>query len=137
MPIKQKKFLEYLMLYGPDIETWPEDKKAEGIWVCHKPPFSLLVAEQQRFEAVLQQRGFEPAHPGLADRIIAKARPVAIRQSFKLSVWFNQLLPKPAFAFATVLALGFVLGFSTLAAHAPATQEMPNAFYLDDESSIL
>jgi len=115
MSMTEKKFGECLMLYGAAIENWPEEIQAEAIQATHQSAISALMIEQRYFEQLLRDHDvIEPANPWLADRIINAAASRASRVS--VTAWLQEvltfMLPRPAFAFAAVLAIGIVIGFS-------------------------
>jgi hypothetical protein len=69
------------------------------------------------FDALLRSRAFEPARPDLAERIILTARSLPQQRRLTLHAWIQRLfaefhVPRPAYALALVLMLGFVLGVS-------------------------
>jgi hypothetical protein len=73
--------------------------------------------KEQKLEAMLQSRRFEPASPGLAERIISKAQHIPQTQTVSLSQWMKRLfaefhLPRPAYVIASTLIFGFVVGFT-------------------------
>ena len=73
--------------------------------------------KEQKLEAMLQSRRFEPAGPDLAGRIISKARQTPQTQTVSLSQWVRGLfaefhLPRPAYVLASTLIFGFVVGFT-------------------------
>ncbi len=132
MPMTEKQFSEYLMLYGADMENWPDDIQAEAIGAMSEPNIRALAIEQRYFEEVLRAHDVSEPNPWLADRIINAAGHKATRVS--MSAWLQELLafllPQPAFAFATVLALGMAIGFSL-----PAVKEdSATPAYFEDAS---
>jgi hypothetical protein len=72
----------------------------------------------ERLDAMLKSRRFQPASPDLAERIILKAQAIPQNQTISLWQWLRQLfaeshLPKPVYVLASALILGLVIGFST------------------------
>ena len=117
MSITEKKLKEYLMLYGTETKNWPEAIQADVLRAKHNPALSGLIIKQQYFDEVLwNNRVIEPASADLANRIIVAARAVAKSSGISITAWIQELLafvlPQPAFALATVLTLGIVIGFS-------------------------
>jgi hypothetical protein len=73
--------------------------------------------KEQKLEAMLQARRFEPAAPDLTARIIRAAQQRPQRQGVSLSQWVKDLftdfhLPRPAYVLASALIFGFVVGFT-------------------------
>lgn len=73
--------------------------------------------KEQKLEAMLQARRFEPASPDLAERIIRQARQVPQNQTISLTQWVRRLfaefrLPRPAYVLVSTLLVGFVVGFT-------------------------
>lgn len=74
--------------------------------------------KEQKLEAMLQSRRFEPASPNLAERIIRKARHLPQNQTVSVTQWMKGLfaefhLPRPVYVLVSTLLLGFVVGFTT------------------------
>ena len=73
---------------------------------------------QRQFERYLQERRFEPARPGLAERIIAATgeRKFVGYSATGIIAYFagviESLLPKPAYILAIVLIIGILIGAS-------------------------
>jgi hypothetical protein len=73
--------------------------------------------KEQKLEALLQSRRFEPASPDLVERIIRKALLLPQHQTVSLSQWVRELfsdfhLPRPAYVLVSTLIFGFVVGFT-------------------------
>ena len=73
--------------------------------------------KEQKLEAMLQSRRFEPASPDLAERIIRKAQQMPQNQTVSLTQWVRGLftefrLPRPAYVLVSTLIFGFVVGFT-------------------------
>ena len=143
MPMTEKQFKEYLLLYGTEIDNWTEDLQAETLLVQRQHAFTEWMMEQQYYDEMLfNNRSFEVASPDLADRIIYSARAVKKSPSVTFSDMLRELLsfvlPQPAYAFAAVLMLGLVAGLYT-----PMPVRSANASdtilqaYTADEGSIL
>lgn len=74
--------------------------------------------KEQKLDAMLYARRFEPMSPDLAERIILKARQLPQNQTIPVMQWLQQLfaefsLPQPAYVLACALILGIVVGFNT------------------------
>src|SRR5262245_53305722 len=73
--------------------------------------------KEQRLEAMLRSRRFEPASPDLAERIVRKAQHLPQNQAISLTQWVRGLfaefhLPRPAYVLVSTLIFGFVVGFT-------------------------
>jgi hypothetical protein len=73
--------------------------------------------KEQKLEAMLQSRRFEPASPDLAERIVRKAQHIPQNQTVSLTQWMRGLfaefrLPRPAYVLACTLIFGAVVGFN-------------------------
>jgi len=73
--------------------------------------------KEQKLEAMLQSRRFEPASPDLAERIVRKAQLLPQHQIVSLSGWVKELftdfhLPRPAYVLVGALIVGFLVGFT-------------------------
>ena len=73
---------------------------------------------EQKLEAMLQARRFEPASPDLAERIVRQAQQMPQNQTVSLTQWVRGLfaefhLPRPAYVLVSTLIFGFVVGFNT------------------------
>jgi len=74
--------------------------------------------QEDKLDALLRSRRIEPSSPDLAQRIILKAQGLPQNQTISLWRWVRELfaefhLPRPAYVFACMLILGFVVGFNT------------------------
>jgi|SRR5581483_2053795 len=73
--------------------------------------------KEQKLEAMLQSRRFEPPSPDLAERIVRKARPLPQHQMISLTQWMKELfaefhLPRPVYVLVSTLIFGFVVGLT-------------------------
>lgn len=73
--------------------------------------------DDKKLEEMLRSRPVEPAGPGLAERIVLKARAIPQNQALPLGQSLRRLfaefhLPRPAYVLAGTLLLGFLLGFN-------------------------
>ena len=73
--------------------------------------------KEQKLEAMLQARRFEPASPDLAKRIVRQAQQIPQNQTVSLTQWVRGLfaefrLPRPAYVLVSTLIVGFVVGFT-------------------------
>ena len=70
---------------------------------------------EQKLDAMLRSRRFEPASPDLADRIVLKAETIPQTRRVTLAQWVSGVfaefhLPRPAYVLAFTLIMGFLLG---------------------------
>jgi hypothetical protein len=84
--------------------------------------------KEQKLEAMLQSRRFEPASSDLAERIIHKAQHLPQHQMVSLSQWIRELftdfhLPRPAYVLVSTLIFGFVVGFTIPQYTTPTTDD--------------
>lgn len=97
--------------------------------------------DDDALDALLMKRRLTPARPGLAERIIATAQ--AKERSPSFTAWIADMLaeialPRPAYALASVLAMGVIIGTILPDAGAAATDEEASLqLYLDEENSVL
>jgi hypothetical protein len=124
MVMDPKKFKENLLLYGPDLNKWPEEEKQAGADLLrHSPELQSLFAEQEEFERILKTRKYEEPSSNLAQRIVCLSDPQNIKAPSRLGLFFSGLfadnfyLPNPAFIvvsifMVTALMTGFFIGFS-------------------------
>lgn len=95
-------------------------------------------------ERQLNLRNVPPPSSDLAERIIARAYHVPQKTPFNLLAWVRELsaelhVTRPAYTFASLLVLGFVVGIST-AQTAPATSDLSFndvRYVLNSEESAL
>jgi hypothetical protein len=104
----------------------------------------MFPADQDHaLDALLRRRRFTPARPGLSGRIIAAAHAQGRPQGF--GQWLADmlaelLLPRPAYALASVLMIGVIIGgiMPDISSGAGADEEEASLqIYLDDEVNVL
>lgn len=115
--MNKEKFLEYLSIYGTDLDTWPEDiKEAAAQAVRSSDELAQAFKAEKEFEQSLMAREFQNSSPDLSERIISNTLPADEPQSKSLieSVkdFFSILpLPSPAIALPVILVIGIVAGY--------------------------
>ena len=100
--------------------------------------------KEQKLEAMLQSRRFEPASPNLVERIVHKARRLPQNQTVSLTLWMKGLfaefhLPRPAYVLVSALIIGFVVGFTVPQNTTPAddADSIPvQSFLYTDEDEL-
>jgi hypothetical protein len=113
-----KQFKKYLLLYGAEVENWPEEIRAVGLKLLeNSSELQALVAEQSHFEKVLETRKYEEPNDDLAQGIISASLRQRKKGSFSLGAFFSDSiaelsLPKPAFIAVSILVIGLAIGFS-------------------------
>lgn len=138
------EFKKYLAIYGADLESWPEEikERAKDALQTSIELKDLLEAERH-FERMLQQRKMEEPSSDLAQRIITAAgsqgRETSERpERLSFGEWLAGLWsPKPAFALAIILILGFGIGYVSNLSLQNGTQETDLASLLYNDEGIL
>lgn len=93
----------------------------------------------KRFNAWLESRSFEEPSPDLAARIVAAARAIERKPPFLIMEWLRRTfiefhLPRPAYAMAAVLLLGFAAGFGAQTATADTGEGLSGLLYEEGTS---
>lgn len=112
----RNQFLEYLDIYGSDLERWPDGVRQDAIAACSSSSELMrLLEEEKLFEETLSVSAIEAPSPALEARIIASARPRAQeRRTFLeyLSGLFSAIpIPTPRFALPLLLVIGIAAGY--------------------------
>lgn len=131
------EFEELLFLHGPEIGNWPAHSRlAAEDALAASPDLRNLLMEEKKLNAAISNRTYVPPSPDFAGRIINLARTVPQRQKIRTLEWLHRafadcMLPKPAYAFASLLILGMLLGFgvSGIDSSLNDPQEMQNFLY--------
>ena len=138
MAMTEKKFQEWLALYGAEVESWPEDARAAGERALRDARFAALREDCRRLESLLAH-AVVPASPALADRIIRAAYRTGAplpRRAWLRELLSDLLLPKPAFALPAAILCGIVIGFS-LSPQGTADDGTAAPAYIDEDGGIL
>lgn len=117
----KKQFKEYLLLYGAEIHSWPEEIMRSGLEALEKSPdFKILLKEHEHFESILNTRTYEKPSNHFTERIISTSLHKK-QKSFTLSSFVSALMnefrfPKPALTTLSalmilLLIIGFIIGF--------------------------
>ncbi|HVY54509.1 MAG TPA: hypothetical protein VHC46_02010 [Thermodesulfobacteriota bacterium] len=115
----RKELMNYLELYGSDLDKWPSGLREEAGRACAaSPELRAAFEEEKRFEEALMDRGFEEPSPGLEARIISAAHSLKRPEPAKISVLgllgavFSAMpLPRPAIALPLLLVIGMAVGY--------------------------
>ena len=113
--MNSEQFKEYLLLYGSDLENWPDglDQQAMALFQGSSE-IRELVENEKGFESVLMDRSVDTPSSDFERRITLSAKPKTAREegTFSFSTFFEFItLPKPALTMAFLLLFGFSLGF--------------------------
>ncbi len=113
--MKWEKFIEYLQLYGSDIDTWPGAIREQAL-ILYKNSSELkgLVDKEKEFESMLTERSIENPTSDFERRITLSAKPKVAKEenaSVFSSIFDLISIPKPALTMAFLLLFGFSLGF--------------------------
>ncbi len=117
MTMDGERFREYLLVYGADVQRWPEAIREAGLAALEQGgEYRSFQADHAQFEAVLSARRYEEPSPDLEQRIIAAARRREREAPLSLSAFLATCLaeirfPQPVLTAVAVLIVGFVLGF--------------------------
>lgn len=113
--MERNQFIEYLQLYGSDIEKWPEGLRQEALSLYRdSSEIKDLVESEKGFESILSERAFEEPSSDFERRITLSAKPKVEKEeknSVFSSIFDFITLPKPALTMAFLLLFGFSLGF--------------------------
>src|SRR4051812_3277542 len=101
-----------------------------------------MTVSDKELETLLRSRYVEPPRAGFAERIIATAgyaQPSPVSGSAAwLEAFFAQfILPRPAFALASVLALGVVIGLAAVPVATGSEENMSIQSYLENDGAVL
>jgi hypothetical protein len=119
-----KQFQENILLYGVDLDQWPEEIRQEGVEsLKNSSELRALLAEQEKFERVLRTRKYEEPSGNWVQRIVSLSYPQDKKSPFGLGLFLSRLfadefyLAKPALILSsalmiTALVIGFVIGFA-------------------------
>ncbi len=113
--MKREQFIEYLQLYGSDIDTWPGAIREQAL-ILHQNSSELkgLVDKEKEFESMLTERSIENPTSDFERRITLSAKPKFVKEenaSVISSIIDLISIPKPALTMAFLLLFGFSLGF--------------------------
>ena len=113
--MNREQFIEYLQLYGSDIDTWPEAIREQAL-ILYQNSSELkgLVGQEKEFESMLTERSIENPTSDFERRITlsAKLKFVKEENASVISSIFDLIsIPKPALTMAFLLLFGFSLGF--------------------------
>jgi len=145
-----KQFKENILLYGADINQWPEKIKRSGLEALESSSeLQALREDHDNFERILQTRRYEEPTDNFAQRIISASLQQTQKAPFSLGFFIADLvnefrMPRPALtAFSLmmilVLTIGFAIGFSnpTGSLVSNNTEETSLQEFLYDEGDII
>lgn len=124
MRMDPRQFKGNLLLYGADLDQWPEEIKQAGRESLENSwKLQELLAEHKQFESVLKTRKYEEPSGNLVQRIVSLSLHQEERSPPGVGLFLSRLfadefrLPKPALILISVLmivtlGIGFFIGFS-------------------------
>lgn len=125
MTMDPKQFKEDILLYGWDLDQWPEEIRQAGVELLQKSSeLQVLLAEQEQFERVLKTRKYEEPSGNLVERIVSLSLHQEERSPSGVVLFLSRFfadefrLPKPALILISILmivtlGIGFFIGFSS------------------------
>lgn len=137
-----KEFEKHIALYGTDLSQWPQDVRDKARQTQKQFGLEQLLEEYRALENTLHTRSISPAHPSLAERIIANAKQRRRELPVKLSTWVSGLfadfmIPSPAYALAAMLVLGVSIGLNTQNMTNTPDETSLTSAYTDDDGATL
>jgi hypothetical protein len=144
MAMDAEQFREWLLIYGADLQRWPEDIRQAGLEALDQSlACRSLQEDHAQFETMLRSRGHEEPSPDLAVRIIVAARRRERRAYSGLvellaSCFADLRLPTPVVTAAAVLIVGFVIGLWLPSATIPVDSDSTEVqTFLDSATEAL
>ena len=120
--MNRKDFEKNLILYGSNIDQWPEDIRQDAVAVYESSAeLQKLLKEEKLFEQSLKECAIEEPSSNLAHRIITSANKRLVEKDsntlnnlgqFISEQFIRFLSPKIAMGMALILVIGFLLGYS-------------------------
>ena len=113
--MNREQFVEYLALFGSDINKWPEKIREQALSL-HRESEELkgLVEKEMQFESIMNDRSVDDPTSDFERRITLSAKPrseVTVKESFFSSIFSLVSVPKPALTMTLLLLFGFSVGF--------------------------
>ena len=112
--MKSRDFSKYLAVYGADLNQWPAALRQEAETALKgSGELQELLASEQQFEVLLQQRTTAQVPAGLAERIVAQAQPHESQRALTVSngLLENLWAPRWVMAMVAVFAVGLFIGW--------------------------
>jgi hypothetical protein len=146
-----KEFRENLLIYGADINRWPDGVRQEGIKLLESSPEHRTLQEDHGyFEKMLRSRRYEESADNFAQRIISaslqqRQKPRIGPVSFWEELVAEFRISRPAlaalsFVMVLILTIGLAAGFVMYPAGAPvlnnAEETGLQAFLFDEGDTI-
>ena len=122
MKMNLRQFKDNLLAYGGNVHKWPAAMREAGLKALESfPELRPLLADEERFERLLNTRKYEEPSSDLAQRIISASQSKKKKLRGGLGGLFSELvwefsLPTPALTAVSVLLIcflmiGFAIGF--------------------------
>ena len=145
-----KQFEEYLLLYGANINEWPETVRQSG-WEALESSSELQALQKDHadFEKLLKARRYEEPAGNFAQRIISVSSQQKQTDPFSLRSLIAGLIdefhiPRPALAVISLvvllaLTIGFTIGFTNTNGSSVLnnTEETQLQAFLFDEGDVI
>lgn len=145
-----KEFREHLLLYGADVNQWPDGIRQAGIKALQSyPEHQALQEDNLHFEKMLRTRRFEEHSDHFAERIITGSLQKRQKSQFSPGAFIEDLInefriPRPqlsvlSFVMALILTLGLTLGFlyPSMTSDTNNAEETNLQAFLFDEGDII
>ena len=146
----RKQFEEYLLLYGANMNEWPEKVRQSGLEAVERSSeLRALQKDHVNFERLLKARKYEEPTKDFSQRIISVSSLQKQKKPFSIKSLIAGLIdefhmPRPALAvisFAMLLALtiGFTIGFTNPNGSSVLnnTEETQLQVFLFDEGDVI
>lgn len=145
-----KQFKENLLLYGANINQWPEKIKQSGLEALERSSeLQALQKDHDNFERMLQTRRYEEPADNFAQRIISGSLQQRQRAPFRRGSLIAGLIDgfhisRPALAIISLamllaLTIGFTIGFTSSSGSSVliSTEETNLQSFLFDEGDVI
>jgi len=116
MSFTAKDFEDGMMLYGTDIDLWPDALQADALCMMSDPTINAMIIRHQYFEEVLLNNDvIAPMSANFTQRVLRAAQALDAVRDFSVMQWLGALfadfrLPQPAYMAVVIAALGLGIG---------------------------
>jgi hypothetical protein len=121
--MNRKQFEEYLLLYGTNMNEWPQEIRQAGLEALESSAeLQAFYQDHDNFEKLLHTRRYEEPAGNFAQRIISVSSQQTQKDPFSLRSLIAGLIdefhiPRPALALISLvmllaLTIGFTIGFT-------------------------
>lgn len=146
----RKEFEEYLLLYGADINLWPQEIRQAGLEAMESSAeLQAFYQDHDNFEKLLHSRRYEEPADNLAQRIISVSLQQRQNAPFSIGSFISGLInefsvPRPALVALSLmmilaLTIGFTIGFTNPSGSSVLnnTEETNLQAFLFDEGDVI